>query len=453
MADQLQIRGGNTADNATFTGAQRELSIDTVKNQIIVHDGATVGGHPVAPQNSPEFTGTVSHPLGSAAAPTITFTGDTNTGIYSPGADQVAITTGGSERLQIDSSGNVFIGGTTAASADIALNANGSSTFVGPATINFPAANVAQNGLFVNANTNLGTKACISLRNEKDTGLLLRGTSADSTTTTVTIAATGAATFAGAVSSGTVSSSASYSKLGSGLILSYRLPSGSSSNVFQGGYGSTTTSEILANGSASLNQTVNSQSNELNFTNNGSVAYLELRYAGSQRILMQSSTGNTASNVSDIRFKENITDANPQLADAVALGSQLKNWNWKDEAPLNEELRAKRFLGLVAQEAEKVCPGLTYVVPRTKQGKELTPEVVVPAVYEDQVVPAVIGEDGETVEPETTKQVLVTEEQVTPATYEELDDSYKAINHDILVMKLLGAVAELSAKVAALESA
>jgi hypothetical protein len=130
----------------------------------------------------------------------------------------------------------------------------------------------------------------------------------------------------------------------------------------------------------------------------------------------------TASNVSDIRFKENITDANPQLADAVALGSQLKNFDWNDDAPLNEELRAKRFLGLVAQEAEKVCPGLTYTVARTKQGKELTPE--------------------------TTDA----EGNVTPATYEELDDSYKAINHDILVMKLLGAVAELSAKIETLET-
>jgi hypothetical protein len=48
--------------------------------------------------------------LGTAAAPAFSFTTDPNTGIYSPGADQVAISTNGSGRLFIDASGNVGIG-------------------------------------------------------------------------------------------------------------------------------------------------------------------------------------------------------------------------------------------------------------------------------------------------------------------------------------------------------
>jgi hypothetical protein len=48
-------------------------------------------------------------PLGSAAAPSISFTGDTNTGIYSPGADTLAISTNSTGRLTIDSSGNINI--------------------------------------------------------------------------------------------------------------------------------------------------------------------------------------------------------------------------------------------------------------------------------------------------------------------------------------------------------
>jgi hypothetical protein len=51
-----------------------------------------------------------SVPLGSAATPSIAFTGDLNTGIYSPGADQVAVATNGTGRLFVDASGNVGVG-------------------------------------------------------------------------------------------------------------------------------------------------------------------------------------------------------------------------------------------------------------------------------------------------------------------------------------------------------
>jgi hypothetical protein len=48
--------------------------------------------------SSPGISGV---PVGSASAPAFSFTGDTNTGIYSPGADQVAISTNGTQRLLI----------------------------------------------------------------------------------------------------------------------------------------------------------------------------------------------------------------------------------------------------------------------------------------------------------------------------------------------------------------
>ena len=59
---------------------------------------------------------------------------------------------------------------------------------------------------------------------------------------------------------------------------------------------------------------------------------------------------------SDARFKENITPAKPQLADVVALGGLLKNYDWNDQAPLNEEIRSQRQLGLIAQEAAESLP-------------------------------------------------------------------------------------------------
>jgi hypothetical protein len=57
--------------------------------------------------SSPGISGV---PVGSASAPAFSFTGDTNTGIYSPGADQVAVATNGTGRLFIDANGNVGVG-------------------------------------------------------------------------------------------------------------------------------------------------------------------------------------------------------------------------------------------------------------------------------------------------------------------------------------------------------
>jgi len=55
-------------------------------------------------------SGTLTAADGSASAPTIAHTGDTNTGIFFPAADTVGVSTGGSERVRVDSSGNVGIG-------------------------------------------------------------------------------------------------------------------------------------------------------------------------------------------------------------------------------------------------------------------------------------------------------------------------------------------------------
>lgn len=66
---------------------------------------------------------------GNVTAPSFSFDGDNDTGIYQPGLDQIAISTGGIQRLQVDSSGNVHVGGTIPNLSHIALNADGSASF------------------------------------------------------------------------------------------------------------------------------------------------------------------------------------------------------------------------------------------------------------------------------------------------------------------------------------
>ena len=68
----------------------------------------------------------VVHPLGAVGTPSITFTGDLNTGFWSPTADTLAASTAGSERLRITSAGNVGIG-TTSAQQLLHVNSSGAS--------------------------------------------------------------------------------------------------------------------------------------------------------------------------------------------------------------------------------------------------------------------------------------------------------------------------------------
>ena len=44
----LQLRRGTTAEHSAFTGLVGEVTIDTTKDTIVVHDGTTVGGIPLA---------------------------------------------------------------------------------------------------------------------------------------------------------------------------------------------------------------------------------------------------------------------------------------------------------------------------------------------------------------------------------------------------------------------
>ena len=50
MSTQVQLRRGNTAQTGTFTGAVAEITVDTDKKTLVVHDGSTAGGIPLATQ-------------------------------------------------------------------------------------------------------------------------------------------------------------------------------------------------------------------------------------------------------------------------------------------------------------------------------------------------------------------------------------------------------------------
>ena len=126
----------------------------------------------------------IDHPLGAVGTPSITFTGDLNTGVYSPGADQVAISTGGTGRLFVDATGNVGIGGPPGQALQLTRSAASAFIQITDGTINsyFGVSNAASAVVIdVASNTpfRISTNNLERLRIDSS-GRLLVGTGSDS---------------------------------------------------------------------------------------------------------------------------------------------------------------------------------------------------------------------------------------------------------------------------------
>lgn len=52
MSKRIQLRRGTTVETSTFTGAVGEVTVDTTKRTLVIHDGVTAGGHPLMNETS-----------------------------------------------------------------------------------------------------------------------------------------------------------------------------------------------------------------------------------------------------------------------------------------------------------------------------------------------------------------------------------------------------------------
>lgn len=84
---------------------------------VLIGSATPVSGAKLEVTGTLSTTGVSTFAAGTVALPSITTSGDTNTGVYFPAADTIAFTEGGAEAMRIDSSGNVGIGATANASA------------------------------------------------------------------------------------------------------------------------------------------------------------------------------------------------------------------------------------------------------------------------------------------------------------------------------------------------
>mgnify|MGYP000358411921 CR=1 FL=1 len=136
MTTALKLRRGTTSQHSTFTGAAGEVTVDTDKKTVVVHDGTTAGGYPLvrnggsdnvgigtsSPTQKLEVAGSAVITGGVAGQGAYIFRdGATGGGVYSaqtgnvqvlaPGSTGVIqFNTNASEKMRLDASGNVGIG-------------------------------------------------------------------------------------------------------------------------------------------------------------------------------------------------------------------------------------------------------------------------------------------------------------------------------------------------------
>jgi len=115
------IQGGTLVSGATVTGGIGQFTTLTGGTAgFTTITGTTVTGTTAnfASGNFTNISGGIYtitsgvFAFGNAANPSISFAGDSNTGIYASAVDQVSITTSGTERLRINSAGNIITTGT-----------------------------------------------------------------------------------------------------------------------------------------------------------------------------------------------------------------------------------------------------------------------------------------------------------------------------------------------------
>ena len=110
MVHLKEFQTGASGDAFTFAGGTLMSGTNTISGAAIISGNINSSGtNTFSGSNVMSFSG------GSSASPSIYFASDTNTGIFSPAADTIAFTEGGVEAMRIDSSGDVYVGGTTGA--------------------------------------------------------------------------------------------------------------------------------------------------------------------------------------------------------------------------------------------------------------------------------------------------------------------------------------------------
>jgi hypothetical protein len=160
-ADGFVVGGAFTSSGGAVFSSGTTFSGSVVMSSTVTMSGTNNIGNTTS---STILSGSVTQTSGSvlyldaaattSAAPPLSWSGDTNTGIYRPAADTLALVTGGTDRLRIGSTGIVNVGGAVVIGSGDATTSVAGSILRGPSSA---GTNIAGGDIEIQAGNGTGT--------------------------------------------------------------------------------------------------------------------------------------------------------------------------------------------------------------------------------------------------------------------------------------------------------
>lgn len=322
---------------------------DSVEPNVVLNTDGTAtfaSGVTVSGFNNISVSGTAQFASGTAASPSLTFEGDSDTGIFSSGTNELAITTGGTQRLIVGNNGHVGIGtisGTPSAELTV-VN--------GIAHIERPSDWWSSTSFYdIAGYGHIGTEGSFGI------GITSNGYR-DSSNNWVSQNAnnnTGAAQLAlnpaGYIDFFTDSNKAT----GSSHVLTRRMRISGLGRIST--FSEDGTAMIIASNKAAGTDRILSGRNGATGIDGGTESF-RVRTNGDV-----GNTNNTYGSLSDVKLKRNIIDSGSQWEDIKAL--RVRKYNFIAGQTYQQ-------IGVIAQEIESICPGLVESdIDYDEEGNEL----------------------------------------------------------------------------------
>ena len=426
-------------------------------------------------------SGTLTVGINSVAAPSLVFNGSPTTGIFSPGGNQLAVSTNGVERVEFGTSEAVFNDGGTDYDFRVEGDTNAYLLFVDASTDRVGIGNSSPQSLLHIVDSSATTTTPLKMRNYASSvnskiRLSFEG---------VTSSGQGANAFIQSLAGTDAGGSNSNNDSGLQFIVTnggsstenqamiintlgrvgintnapafpLHISTGDTSSISEPTAG-TFGLYIQQNSSGSkgglcIQDGASNSGPALKVVDNGNNARFIIDGDGNVGIgdptpsyLLELSTDsaakpstNTWTIASDERIKEDIELADLDLCYQAVKNIPLKRFKWRDEIYTEKQVKDRRKLGWIAQDVEAVFP--KAVGSREFKYNQVFEERLIPAVEE------VLDDEGNVTtpaQPEHIKQELISEDVI---------EDCRDLNSDQLYAAMYGAIQKLMVKVENLES-